>query len=90
MQNSDDNEETAKAPYKEVVGSLLYLATVTRPDIAFAVNAVSQYAESPKKIHWNAIKRILKYVKGTIDYGILFKGSVKNLRLLVLEPRTPR
>lgn len=70
---SSDEDNMANVPYKEAVGSLLFLATVPRPDIAFAVNVVSQYCESSKKMHWNAIKRILKYVKGTLDYGISFE-----------------
>lgn len=76
LQNVDKKEEAINVPYKEAVGSLLYLAMVTRPDIAYAVHAVSQYAESPQKIHWNAVKRIMKYIKGTVNHGILFpKGD---------------
>jgi len=52
------------------VGSLIYLGT--RPDIAFALSIVSQYLELLDKIHWNAVKRILKYLKGTIDFGLIF------------------
>lgn len=70
---STNQEGRVNVPYKEAVGSLLYLAMVTRPDLTYAVNSVSQYAESPKKAHWCAVKRILKYVKGTVDYGILFR-----------------
>lgn len=73
--------EVVHVPYKEAVGSLLFLTTVSRPDIAFAVNAVSQHAESPKKVHWNAVKRILKYVKGTADQGITF-GKNNSMKLI--------
>lgn len=58
-----------QAPYREAVGSLMYLGIGTRPDIAFALSTVSQYLESPDKIHWSAVKRILKYLKGTLNYG---------------------
>lgn len=68
-------------PYREAVGSILFLSVVSRPDIAYAVSIVSQYLESPKKPHWNAVKRILKYIKGTLSYGILFKSNIKNLNL---------
>lgn len=61
-----------RTPYREAVGSLIYLAIGTRPDIAFTLSTVSQYLESPDKIHWNAVKRILKYLKGTVDYGLFF------------------
>lgn len=81
LQNINDEEEPVQAPYREAVGSLLYLATVTRPDIAYAVHAVSQYCESPKKVHWHAIKRILKYIKGTSDYGLWFPYSKNKIKL---------
>lgn len=63
-------------PYREAVGSLMFLATVTRPDIAFAVNNASRHLENPKQCHWTAVKRIFKYLKGTIGYGITFKSSL--------------
>lgn len=53
----------------------MYLAVVTRPDITFAVGSVSRYLEKPAEAHVNAVKRILKYVKGTLDMEILFEGG---------------
>lgn len=70
--------DCVKVPYKEAIGSLLFLAMTTRPDIAYSVCIVSQYADKPMKIHWNAIKRILKYLKGTRDYGIIFNINNNN------------
>lgn len=64
-----------RAPYREAVGSLMYLAIGTRPDIAYALSTVSQYLESPDKIHWNAVKRILKYLRGTVDFGLTFEAN---------------
>ncbi|KAK5835217.1 hypothetical protein PVK06_010904 [Gossypium arboreum] len=60
--------------YRQVVGSLQYLC-LTRPDLSFAVNKVSQYMHQPHDVHWAAVKRILRYVKGAIDYGLLFQAS---------------
>lgn len=48
----------------------MYLSVATRPDITFAVNLASRYVEKPTKVTWNAVKRILKYLKGTTGYGI--------------------
>ena len=64
-------------PYREAVGTLLYLSQVTRPDITYAVNVVSQYLEKPHNIHWNAVKRIFKYLKCTIHFGLLNDSSDK-------------
>lgn len=59
-------EETSERTYREAVGSLLFLATVSRPDIAHAVNVTSRFVERRSKAHWNAVKRIIKYIKGTL------------------------
>ncbi|KAL6418588.1 hypothetical protein ACFW04_011990 [Cataglyphis niger] len=53
---------------------------VSRPDIAYAVNTVNQYAEKSTKEHWNAVKIIIKYIKGTVGYGIKL-GKNKKLDL---------
>lgn len=73
-----------QAPYREAIGSLMYLVNGTRPDLAFAVNRASRYMEKPYKIHWNAVKRIIKYLKGTIGFGLLFE-SCPDARLKVFS-----
>ena len=59
--------------YQAVVGSLLYLSTKTRPDIAYAVSTAAQFCAKPTKEHWIAVKRILQYLKGTTNYGLLYR-----------------
>ena len=59
--------------YQAVVGSLLYLSTKTRLDIAYAVSSVARYCANPTKDHWTAVKRILRYLKGTCNYGLLYR-----------------
>jgi hypothetical protein len=61
--------------YREAVGSLLYLATKTRPDIAHAVQQVAQFCENPGKQHWDAIKYILRYLRHTKTHGIEYCGT---------------
>ena len=61
-------------PYQEIVGSLLYLATHTRPDIAQAVSVVAQYATNFREIHCTAVKRILKYLRGTTDFALCYSS----------------
>lgn len=69
------NEKETSAPYRQAIGSLMYLSVATRPDITFAVNLASRYLETATKIHWNAVKRILKYLKGTTGYGLKFNRN---------------
>jgi hypothetical protein len=69
---SDEMEEMSNVPYQEAVGSLLYIAQGTRPDIAYAVNTVSKFNQNPGKPHWNAVKRIMRYLKGTIKAKLLY------------------
>ncbi|XP_038981589.1 uncharacterized mitochondrial protein AtMg00810-like, partial [Phoenix dactylifera] len=58
--------------YRSIAGSLQYL-TITRPDISFAVNFVFQFMHSPKVLHFQLLKRILRYVKGTTDLSLQFR-----------------
>nr|KYP61335.1 hypothetical protein KK1_015822 [Cajanus cajan] len=57
--------------YRSIVGALQY-ATITRPEIAFSVNKVSQFMCLPMEEHWKVVKRILRYLKGTLGHGLLF------------------
>lgn len=66
--------------YRSVVGALQY-CTITRPDISFAVNKVCQFMHAPTNVHWQAVRRILRYLKGTSSHGISFQ-SAQNLSLL--------
>lgn len=72
-------KEVVGVPYREAIGSLMYLSVVTRPDITFAVSVLSQYLEKPLQVHWNAVKRIFRYLKGTLKHGILIKGGESEL-----------
>ncbi|KAL8128004.1 hypothetical protein AgCh_014797 [Apium graveolens] len=63
------------AMFRSLVGNLMYL-TSTRPDIMYAVSLVSRFMQKPYSNHWEAAKRILRYVKGTLDYGIFYKANV--------------
>ncbi|GFQ95685.1 retrovirus-related Pol polyprotein from transposon TNT 1-94 [Trichonephila clavata] len=64
----------ADVPYRETVGSLMFLATVTRPDIAYAVGVLSQVLDKPLQVHWTMVKRILRYLNGTKKCGIMYLG----------------
>ena len=60
--------------YRSVVGGLQYL-TLTRPDLSFAVNRVCQFLHSPTEDHWSAVKRILRFVQGTLDHGLFIRPA---------------
>ena len=63
--------------YKTMVGGLRY-SVQTRPDIAYAVRTVSRYMERPTMMHQNAVKRILRYTKGTLHFGLLYSKESGN------------
>jgi len=58
--------------FRHVIGALQY-ATLTQPDLAYAVNQLCQHMHCPTTVHWIAAKRVLRYLKGTIDHGLLFR-----------------
>ncbi|CAB1113540.1 unnamed protein product [Ectocarpus sp. CCAP 1310/34] len=80
----DQDEAVVSWPFRELIGSLMWLARQTRPDIANEVRAVARYCVSPKEIHWRAGLGILGYVVWTSGLGITFRrGSVAGLSMEV-------
>ena len=75
---SEEGRSTVNSTaYRSLIGSLRYL-THTRPDLLFSVGLLSRFMEKPTQEHFNGVKRILRYVKGTEDYGLLYKkGNLK-------------
>jgi transposase InsO family protein len=71
----DELQVLENFPYREIVGSLMFLAIVSRPDIAYAVNSVSRFLNRHNRAHWQALQRILKYLSGTVNMGILYQQS---------------
>ena len=70
----EEAKEMENTPYQEALGSLMWLQIATRPDLSYAVNLL----HNPGKTHWNALKHILAYIKGTIRYGITYAGEDLN------------
>ena len=60
--------------YRSIVGALQY-ATITRPEISFSVNKCCQFMQNPAEDHWKAVKRVLRYLAGTISYGLLLSPA---------------
>jgi len=67
---SPEQEAMKAYPYREIVGSCLYVAVMTRPDIAYTVNSLARFNNNPGKPHWNALRHLLRYLKGTADFGL--------------------
>lgn len=61
--------------YKSKVGSILYLAIHTRPDIVFACSALSRYLSNPSQQHVKGVDRIFRYIKGISNFGISYDGN---------------
>jgi hypothetical protein len=65
--------------YSQIIGSLMYLASATKPDISYVVYKLSRFVSNPKDDHWQALERVMCYLKGTMSYGIHYTGNPKVL-----------
>ncbi|XP_019462910.1 PREDICTED: uncharacterized protein LOC109361829 [Lupinus angustifolius] len=75
-ENYENSEAKLVYPtlYREMIGSLRYICN-TRPDLAYSVKLVSRYMENPKHSHMLVVKRILRYLKGSMDFGVMFSTN---------------
>ncbi|UYV81557.1 hypothetical protein LAZ67_20001540 [Cordylochernes scorpioides] len=73
IQNMYSHQVWELHTYQEALGMLMFLAVNTRPDIAYITSKLSQYSRQPKQMHWTAIKRVMRYLRGTIDLGVKFE-----------------
>ena len=64
-------------PYRSAIGSLMYLATCTRPDLAECVSELSKFSQNPGAVHWEGVKRVLRYLSGTLGEGLLYKRGAQ-------------
>ncbi|XP_042892363.1 secreted RxLR effector protein 161-like [Penaeus japonicus] len=83
--NTVESDVLANATlYRDIVGTLIYIMTGTRPDMSYVVTKFSQCMSKPTKAHLNAAKHVLKYLKGTLDYGLRFDKSDEQSKLMGL------
>jgi hypothetical protein len=67
--------------YRSVVGSLRYLIK-TRPDLVYSIGIVSRYMEAPTMEHWASVKHILRYIKGTTNFSVIYLKERRNVKIL--------
>ena len=79
FQHLSENEKPIDVQrYQMIIGCLTYTAMTTRPDLAAAVGILSKYMSKPGKDHWTGVKRILRYIQGTLNYGLIFSADYIN------------
>ena len=77
----EESDRVNVTPYRSLIRSLRYL-THTRPDLLYSVGILSRYTEKPSPEHLNAVKRVIRHVKGTADYGLCYKKGESNFELI--------
>ncbi|GAA0160241.1 hypothetical protein LIER_16838 [Lithospermum erythrorhizon] len=74
INDGKDLEDTTM--YRQILGSFIYL-TLSRPDIVFVVGVASRFMKIPRKPHLEAVRRIIRYVKGILDWGLFYEKGVE-------------
>ncbi|KAG4060058.1 hypothetical protein PC123_g5047 [Phytophthora cactorum] len=82
----DEKEESdTEFPYRQAIGMLMYLAMGTRPDLAFVVGQLSRFVSKPSAKHVGTLKRVLRYLAGTVNYGIMYDRAKERPSSIVME-----
>ncbi|XP_059060214.1 uncharacterized protein LOC131853364 [Achroia grisella] len=71
-----DTKEIIKVPYKELIGSLLFISSNSRPDITFAISYLSRFLDKPTEGVWKAAKRVMRYLKGTKEKSLIYRRRI--------------
>jgi len=74
-QTPTEVESMCSIPYTQAVGALMYLAIATRPDIAYSVSVLARFSKNPGLQHWKAVKHLLRYLKGTLDFKLTYSST---------------
>lgn len=75
----EERSEMTKVPYANVVGCMMYAMVLTRLDLAHALSVVSRFMATLRKEHWKAVKWVLRYLKGTQEYGLVYGKSARKV-----------
>ena len=74
-EESGDKHGTDSGTYAMAIGSLMYVALATRPDTSYAVNKLVSYTSNPKLVHWTAIKKVFRYLKGSQRHSLSYNAT---------------
>ena len=77
--SEDKKKEMSNCPYRELVGVLAWLMLGTRPDIAFAASSLARFGHNPGRVHWEAAKCVLRYLKGTKTWRLTLGGKTPRI-----------
>lgn len=77
LSKEDNSGEADEKQYRSMISSLLYL-TATRADLMYAASLLSRFMQKPTQMHFKAVKRVLRYVKGTTDFGIWYRPTMNS------------
>ncbi|XP_070036284.1 secreted RxLR effector protein 161-like [Nicotiana tomentosiformis] len=75
----NNGDPVAQSKYTYIIGSLMHLMNFIRTDITYVVCRLSRYTHNPNREHWSALARLIKYLRGTVNYGILYSGFLSTL-----------
>ena len=78
-QTPEHATEMCHIPYREAVGSLLYLAVTTHPDIAFPIGILSQFVDNPGRVHWEGVKHVFWHLASMRDWVLVYGMKVNSL-----------
>ncbi|XP_021299428.1 uncharacterized protein LOC110428079 [Herrania umbratica] len=77
LSKSDGSIDADGFIYRSMIGSLLYLSA-TKPNIMYATSLLSRFMQALSLLHFKAVKRILRHIKGTVEYGLMYRGKDGN------------
>lgn len=75
-------EVMTRVPYASVVGSLMYVMVYTRLDISQAMEVLSRFMANPRWVHWDAVKKVFRYLRDISKYSLCFHGNLLDLNIL--------
>ena len=82
-QTDAEISEMRDTPYREAVGALIWIATMTRPDLSFVAPNVTKFGDNPGLAHWKAVMKAMQYLKRTADLGVTYGGGAVDMKLSV-------